>query len=103
MAIFNDINLTSDNFVPEFVRKLGDTGLSTSDGSVMGIGFLLGIILVSFAGSKSFGFEKSFAFSTFFSTIIAVLFIKLGYINSFVLLMNIGLFFVALFILFSKN
>lgn len=100
--IYEDINLSSNHFVPELIGDVGNAIAGTS-GNIVGIGFLIAIAFITFVGSKSIGFEKSFAFSSFFGAVVSMLMVKLGWISSGILYIVIALFIISLFLLMKSD
>lgn len=81
MAIYEDLNISSDNFVPEIFSNLFSV-VSNSDGSYAGIGILLLIYTVSYASVKRFSDRKASLFASTVTMITAQFMFRLGFINS---------------------
>lgn len=102
MTTYTDINATGTDFVVDTISGIAQN-LLVGNTQIFGIGLLIAITFITFAVSKVIGFEKSLSFSTFLGVIISIFFANLGYINSKIVYLFIGLFAISLFFLMKSG
>lgn len=103
MAVYEDINLTTHNFIPEFIGDINNA--LTKDGiQVLGLSLLLMVgfsILIS--AKRVYSFWQAFVFAAVVNVIITGLLVKLGYLGQMMFYMSVTMFVIAMVGLFIEN
>ncbi len=102
MVIFEDPNLSSDNLVGGFFNWVMSV-LDLGSGSMMGIGFILVIAMVSFAGSKAFSYDRAMGVSGFLTLIAGFIILRLGWISTGVFTLVVIWFVIGLYYLVKER
>ena len=103
MAIFEDLNISASNLVPDFIKGVNDY---TTKGSMpmLGIGLfiVLGITML-ISAKKGYSFPKAFAFAAFSLVVLSGIMVKIGFFTSAVFYIAIVLFVIAIVMLIAES
>ena len=72
-------------------------------GGILGLGLLVTVAIVAFISTKSFPFDRSFAYSMFFTSIVAIFLFFLGLIGGAVLTFVIIMLAISMVVLWRER
>jgi hypothetical protein len=102
MVIFEDANIESGNLVGSFIDSVA-TRLDLGAGSMLGIGFILMIGVVSFIASKEFSYDRALGVSGFITLISGFIILRLGWISNQIFVLVIIYFIIGLYYLIKER
>jgi len=102
MAIFEDQSIASDNLIGGFIDNVAGF-LDVGAGSMMGIGFILVIGLVSFIASKEFSYDRAMGVSGFITLIAGFIILRLGWISNQIFILVVIYFAIGLYYLVKER
>lgn len=103
MAIFEDINISAQNLVPDFIKGV-NSYTTKGDIPMLGVGLLLlfgASILIS--SKRGVSFPKAFTLSSFVSMLFAGLMVKIGFFTTTIFYITIVLLIIAIVMLIAEG
>ncbi len=95
------INYSYPNNITGFMDFLNYTNNMTS--GFLGIGILIIVFFVSFLSTKSYTYERAFAFASFLTMISALLLRFIGFIDNSVFSISVIILVIAIFFLWKER
>jgi len=102
MAIFETPTIESGNLMGSFIDGVANF-LDVGAGSMMGIGFILVIGMVSFIASKEFSYDRALGVSGFITLIAGFIILRLGWISNQIFILVVIYFIVGLYYLVKER
>ena len=102
MVIFEDPQIDSGNLVGGFIENVAKL-LDVGAGSMMGIGFILVIGLVSFIASKEFSYDRALGVSGFITLVAGFIILRLGWISNQIFILVVIYFVIGLYYLVKER
>ena len=102
MAIFADPQIASDNLFAGFISWIAGA-LDLGAGSMLGIGFVIVIAMVSFIASKEFSYDRAMGVSGFITLIAGFIILRIGWISNQVFILIVLYFVIAMYYLIKER
>ena len=102
MVIFEDANIDSGNLVGSFIDSVAGF-LDIGAGSMLGIGFILVIGVISFIASKEFSYDRALGVSGFITMIAGFIILRLGWISNQIFILVVIYFIIGIYYLIKER
>jgi len=102
MVIFETPNISSSNLVGGFIDSVSKN-LDLGAGSMLGIGFILVIGVISFIASKEFSYDRALGVSGFITLIAGFIILRLGWISNQIFILVVIYFIIGIYYLVKER
>jgi len=102
MVVFNDPNITSDNLIGGFFSWISSI-LDLGGGSMLGIGLVLVIGMVSFIASKEYSYDRAMGVSGIITLVTGFIILRLGWISNQIFILICIWFVIGLYFLVKER